>query len=71
MCVCVEAVRSPASGFLYRSAGMFVFILFIQHIPRCNVQLADEIMLISIVSLIFIFAYAPVLSNMIYTKHAQ
>ena len=26
----------------------------------CNVQLADEIMLISIISLIFIFAHAPV-----------
>ena len=38
---------------------------------RCNVQLADEIMLISIISLIFIFAHAPVLSNLIYTKHVQ
>ena len=38
--------------------------------PICNVQLADEIMLISIISLIFIFAHAPVLSNLIYTKHA-
>ena len=37
----------------------------------CNVQLADEIMLISIISLIFIVAHAPVLSNLIYTKHAQ
>ena len=37
----------------------------------CNVQLADEIMLISIISLIFIFAHAPVQSNLIYTKHAQ
>ena len=37
----------------------------------CNVQLADEIMLVSIISLIFIFAHAPVLSNLIYTKHAQ
>ena len=37
----------------------------------CNVQLADEIMLISIISLIFIFAHAPVLSNLTYTKHAQ
>ena len=35
----------------------------------CNVQLADKIMLISIISLIF--AHAPVLSNLIYTKHAQ
>ena len=37
----------------------------------CNVHLADEIMLISIISLIVIFAHAPVLSNLIYTKHAQ
>ena len=37
----------------------------------CNVQLADEIMLISIIYLIFRFAHAPVLSNLIYTKHAQ
>ena len=37
---------------------------------RCNVKVADEIMLISIISLIFIFAHAPVLSNLIYTKHA-
>ena len=34
---------------------------------NCNVQLADEIMLISITSLIVIFA----LSNLLYTKHAQ
>ena len=34
----------------------------------CNVQLADDIMLISIISLIVIFAHAPVLSNLIYTK---
>ena len=37
----------------------------------CNVQLADEIMLIGIISLIMTFAHAPVLSNLIYTKHAQ
>ena len=37
----------------------------------CNVQIADETMLISIISLTFIFAHAPVLSNLIYTKHAQ
>ena len=37
----------------------------------CNVQLADEIMLISFISLIVIFAHALVLSNLIYTKHAQ
>ena len=36
--------------------------------PPCNVQLADEIILISIISLIFIFAHAPVLSNLIYKK---
>ena len=45
--------------------------LIIQFDGICNVQLADEIMLISIISLIFIFAHAPVLSNLIYTKHAQ
>ena len=37
----------------------------------CNVQLADEIMLISIITLVFIFAHAPVLSNLIHTEHAQ
>ena len=42
-----------------------------QKFEGCNVQLSDEIMLISIISLIFIFAHAPVLSNLIYTKHMQ
>ena len=35
------------------------------------VQLADEIMLISIISLILIFAHAPVRSSLICTNHAQ
>ena len=37
----------------------------------CNVQIADEIILISLISLMVILAHAPVLSNLIYTKHAQ
>ena len=32
----------------------------------CNVQLADKVMLISIISLKVIFAHAPVLSNLIH-----
>ena len=44
--------------------------VFLEH-SACNVQLADEIMLINIISLIVIFAHAPVLSNLICTKHAQ
>ena len=42
-----------------------------EEVGSCNVKLADEIMLISIISLIVIFAHAPALSNLIYTKHAQ
>ena len=36
-----------------------------------NAQLADEIMVISTISLIATVAHAPVLSNLINTKHAQ
>ena len=42
-----------------------------EEVVGCNVQLAEGIMLISIISLIVIFTHAPVLSNLIYTKHAQ
>ena len=37
----------------------------------CNVRIANEIILIGMISLIVIFAHAPVLSNLMYTKHAQ
>ena len=38
----------------------------------CNVQLADEILLISIISPILILhAHAPILSNFVYIKHTH
>ena len=54
------------AAYIYKTLTYFAF-----GDVHCNVQLADEIMLISIISLIVIFAHAPVLSNLIYTKHAQ
>ena len=63
----VPLTRVPDPGGWGGGGG----ILSLESAVSYNVQLADEITLISIISLIVIFAHAPVLSKLIYTKHAQ
>ena len=63
--------RNARHSYLLYAGSIPRYVKGVIFSPICDVQLADEIILISIISLIVIFARAPVLSNLIYTKHAQ